>query len=175
MRARSVGHVNHRALHFDIGKIGVDAFGRHDLAGFLNTIDGALREGLVALLDGGSPLSLVADLGCAGDPRLVTGLAQRLKDLLAGKIAFRAARIRHRDLAEGLDARQELTLGFRVSRRFHVGDKLRKRYDQSDWYREAEHDGNDQLLMRLDECGLAVAHSKSFGRVPKGGIAERAL
>ena len=121
-------------------------------------------------------MSLVADLGCAGDPRLVTGLAHRLKDLLAGKIAFRAARIRNRDLAERLDARQELTVGFRASRRLHVGDKLRKRYDQSDWYQEAEHDDNDQLLVRLDECGLAVAHFEILrARPQRAGSAKRAL
>jgi hypothetical protein len=68
----------------------------------------------------------------------VTGLAHWLKDLLAGQIAFRAARIRHRDLAEGLDARQELTVRFRASGGFmSVTELRRKRYDQSDWYREA--------------------------------------
>ena len=70
-----------------------------------------------------------ADLGRAGDSRLVTSLALRLKDLLAGKIALRAARFGHCDLAERLDARQELTVGLRFSRRVHIGDKLRKRYD----------------------------------------------
>ena len=98
-----------------------------------------------------------------------------LKDLLAGQIAFRAARIRHRDLAEGLDARQQLTVRFLASRRFHVGDKLRKRYDQSDGYREGEHDDNDQLFVRLDESGPAVAHYEILRAPPEGGIANRAL
>src|SRR5436853_40523 len=97
-----------------------------------------------------------------------------LKDLLAGKIAFRVARIRNRDLAERLDARQELTVGFRVSRRLHVGDKLRKRYDQSDWYQETERNDHDQLLVRLDECGLAVAHFEILRARPKGPVARSA-
>ena len=131
-----------------------------------------LHQGLVALLDRDSPCRLVADLGRARDPRLVTGLAQRLKDLLAGKIAFRAARIRHRDLAERLDARQELAFGFGASRRLHAGDKLRKRDDQSDRYREGEHDDDDQLLVRLDECGLVVAHYEILQARPEGRYRE---
>jgi hypothetical protein len=45
---------------------------------------------------------------------------------------------------------------------------LRKRYDQSDWYQETERNDNDQLLVRLDECGLAVAHFEILRRGPKG-------
>src|SRR5690242_17404554 len=157
LRTCLVGEECHCASDVVVAERGIAAFRRHGAF----PLERGLHERLVALLDARRPGCLVADLGRAGDTRLMAGRAHRLHDFLAAAPAGSAAAAR----AE-LDMRDRLqSCRDRIGRERagigvpFAGHELHDEHDADHRHEKGQQDHDDQLLRRLDERGMRVVRA----------------